>query len=49
MGAKQSAEMRKAMWLHRAGKPVYAAARAAKVNPSALYKALKKALDKGVA
>lgn len=49
MGAKQSAEMKRAIKLHRGGKPVYAAARQAKVDPSALYKALKKALDKPMA
>jgi hypothetical protein len=49
MGAKQSAEMKKALRLHRAGTPVYRAARLARVDPSALYKALKKALDRLVA
>jgi hypothetical protein len=50
MGAKQSAEMKKAIRLHRVkGRPVYAAAKAAGVDPSALYKALKKALDKRMA
>ena len=41
MGAKQSAETKHAVYLHKVkGKPVYEAARLAGVEPSTVYRAL---------